>query len=83
MIVHSLLLQVPGISRINLDKVYRRGSVVSMRYAPRAPVTSRAIGIAEAVALDIIERFQAYRRRRAGDATRGRGPGRSRSAWKP
>ncbi|MCL2449735.1 MAG: hypothetical protein FWD17_12380 [Polyangiaceae bacterium] len=61
-ILRSLLLQVPGVKKITLDKMYAAGlsTLEAMLVATPADIAT-TIGIPDALAGQIIERFRAYR----------------------
>jgi hypothetical protein len=74
MILQSLLLQVPGVNKVTIDKLYAAGltSLKSLFLASSGDVAAAA-GIAEERAALIVERFRAYRDKLRGsvpDATR-------------
>jgi hypothetical protein len=62
-IVRSLLLQVPGVHHLALEKIYAAGlNSLAMFHAARAGDIAAATGLADAVAARIVERFQRHRR---------------------
>jgi hypothetical protein len=74
-IVRSLLLQVPGVRHVALEKLYRAGIYgLDALYAARPGDLAAATGLDEAIATAIYERFQRYRREVAE-----LGPGRDRA----
>ena len=80
-IVQSLLLQVPDVRKVALDKIYAAGlSTLDMFYASRPRDIAEATGLAIEVATRVCDRFQAYKRDIAAlrPTTKARG---SASAW--
>jgi hypothetical protein len=62
-IVRSLLLQVPGVRHVAVQKLYRAGiNALDVFYAARPRELAEATGLDEAVAGAICERFQRYKR---------------------
>ncbi len=62
-IVRSLLMQVPGVRHVAIDKLYRAGiNALDVFYAARARELAEATGLDEALAAAICERFQRYKR---------------------
>ncbi len=62
-IVRSLLLQVPGVHKVAIDKLYAAGiNGLDVLYAARPRELAEATGLDEALATAICERFQRYRR---------------------
>jgi hypothetical protein len=75
-ILQSLLLQVPGVKKVTLDKMYAAGlsTLEAMLLATPSDVAATT-GIAEALAERIVQRFRAYREQLKAtvpDATRAR-----------
>jgi hypothetical protein len=75
-ILQSLLLQVPDVKKVILDKMYAAGltTLEAMQLATAADIVATA-GIPEPVAQRIVERFRLYREQvkaTAPDATRAR-----------
>ena len=75
-ILQSLLLQVPGVKKVTLDKMYGAGlsTLEAMLLATPSDVAVTT-GIAEALAEKIVQRFRAYREQvkaTVPDATRAR-----------
>jgi hypothetical protein len=75
-ILQSLLLQVPDVKKVTLDKMYAAGlsSLEVMLLATPSDIAA-ATGIPEQTALHIVERFRAYRdqvRKTAPDAAHTR-----------
>jgi hypothetical protein len=65
-IVRSLLLQVPGVRHVAIEKLYRAGiNALDVFYAARPRELADATGIDEPVTAAICERFQRYRREAA------------------
>jgi hypothetical protein len=74
MILQSLLLQVPGVNKVTIDKLYAAGltTLKSLFLASPGDVAAAA-GISESLATLLVERFRAYRdklRDSIPDATR-------------
>jgi hypothetical protein len=62
-IVRSLLLQVPGVRHVAIDKLYKAGiNALDVFYAARPRELAEATGLDEPVAAAICERFQRYKR---------------------
>jgi hypothetical protein len=62
-IVRSLLLQVPGVHKVAIDKLYAAGvNGLSVFYAARPRELAEATGLDEALCAAVCERFQSYRR---------------------
>ncbi len=62
-IVRSLLLQVPGVHKVTIDKLYAGGvNGLDVFYAARPRELAEATGLDEALTTAICERFQRYRR---------------------
>jgi hypothetical protein len=62
MIVHALMLQVPGVGKVTLDKIYAAGLTrLDMLYAARPDELAVTSGIAAEVARRVCDRIQAYR----------------------
>jgi hypothetical protein len=62
-IVRSLLLQVPGVRHVAIEKLYRAGiNALEVLYTARPRDLAEATGLDEAIAAAICERFQRYRR---------------------
>lgn len=62
-IVRSLLLQVPGVRRVAIDKLYAAGiNSLEILYAARPRELAEATGLDFATAAGICDRFQSYRR---------------------
>lgn len=62
-IVRSLLLQVPGVRHVAIEKLYRAGiNALDVFYAARPRELAEATGLDEAIAAAICERFQRYKR---------------------
>ncbi len=62
-IVRSLLLQVPGVRKVAIDKLYAAGiNGLDVFYAARPRELAEATGLEEAVTAAICERFQRYKR---------------------
>lgn len=62
-LVRSLLLQVPGVRQVAIDKLYAAGiHSLEVFYAARPRELSEATGLDEGLATAIWERFQRYRR---------------------
>ena len=61
-ILQSLLLQVPDVKKVTLDKLYAAGltSLEALFLATPADIAATT-GISEALALRVVERFRAYR----------------------
>jgi hypothetical protein len=75
-ILQSLLLQVPGVKKITLDKMYGAGlcTLEAMALATAADIAATT-GIPEPLAVRIVERFRAYHEKVRGtvpDTTRTR-----------
>jgi hypothetical protein len=61
-IVRSLLLQVPGVRYVAIEKLYRAGiNALEVFYAARPRDLAEATGIDDALAVAICARFQKYR----------------------
>src|SRR5262249_44353741 len=75
-IVRSLLLQIPGVKKVAVDKLYAAGlTSLELLYMAGAKELSETTGLEPDVATRIHERFQRYRREVAGI-----NPGRDRAA---
>ncbi len=62
-IVRSLLLQVPGVRKVAIDKLYAAGiNSLEILYAARPRELAEATGLDFATAAGICDRFQSYRR---------------------
>ena len=62
-IVRSLLLQVPGVRHVAIEKLYRAGiNALDVFYAARPRELAEATGLDEPLAAAICERFQRYKR---------------------
>ena len=62
-IVQSLLLQVPDVHKVALDKIYAAGlTTLEMFFLARAADIANATGLPPATAKSIVEKFQSYRR---------------------
>lgn len=62
-IVHSLLLQVPGVRKVTIDKLYAAGlSSLEPIFAAKSDDIVATTGIDAKLAQRIVERFQHYRR---------------------
>jgi hypothetical protein len=62
-IVRSLLLQVPGVQKVALDRIYAAGlTSLGMLYTARAKDLAEATGVDEAIAAAIVDKVQAHRR---------------------
>ena len=62
-IVRSLLMQVPGVYKVAVDKLYAAGvNGLDVFYAARPRELAEATGLDDALAAAICERFQRYRR---------------------
>jgi hypothetical protein len=62
-IVRSLLLQVPGVKHVAIEKLYRAGiNALEVLYTARAKDLAEATGLDVEIAAAICERFQRYRR---------------------
>jgi hypothetical protein len=75
-ILHSLLLQIPEVKKVTLDRMYAAGltTLEAMFLATPGDIAATT-GIAEVLALQIVQRFRAYRdqvRETVPDATRAR-----------
>jgi hypothetical protein len=75
-ILQSLLLQVPGVKKVTLDKMYAAGlTTLEAMLLATSPDLEAATGIGPDVAARIIDRFRAYRdhvKATVPDATRAR-----------
>jgi hypothetical protein len=61
-IVHSLLLQVPDVRKLTIDKLYAAGLTnLDMMFVAKADELSMTAGIDKNVASRIVERFRKYR----------------------
>jgi hypothetical protein len=61
-IVHSLLKQVPEVSKLTIDKLYAAGiNSLDMMFVATPGALSETTGIGDDVAQAIVERFQRYR----------------------
>ncbi len=61
-IVHSLLRQVPQISKLDIDRIYAAGlTSLDMMFVAKADALSSTTGVDETIAWRIVERFQRYR----------------------
>ena len=75
-ILHSLLLQIPEVKKVTLDRMYAAGltTLEAMFLATPGDIAATT-GIPEVLALQIVQRFRAYRdqvRATVPDATRAR-----------
>lgn len=62
-IIQSLCLSVPDVRKVTIDKLHSAGlTSLQMLFEAKADEVSQVAGIPEALALKIVERFQAYRR---------------------
>ncbi len=62
-IIHSLLLQVPGVRKVTIDKLYAAGlSSLEPMFTAKGEDIVSTTGIERALADRIVERFQHYRR---------------------
>ena len=62
-IIHSLLLQVPGVRKVTIDKLYAAGlSSLEPMFAAKSEDIVATTGIERLLADRIVERFQHYRR---------------------
>ncbi len=62
-IVHAILMQVPGVGRVTLDKLYAAGlSALDMLLVAKAGDVAHAAGLDLPLAERICERFQQYKR---------------------
>ena len=78
-IVRSLLLQVPGVRKVAIDKLYAAGlHGLDVFYAAHPRELAEASGLDEALAAAICERFQRYRRE-LGELSPDRGHARERA----
>jgi hypothetical protein len=72
-IVHALLQQVPDVRKVTIDKIYAAGLTnLDNLFLARPDEISATTGIGENLALQIVEKFQHYRREIASlaDSTR-------------
>jgi hypothetical protein len=69
LVVHHLLLQIPGVQKVTLDKLYAAGLASLEALCKSTPEDLVAIGRVEAEnAQAIVKRFQAYWRERADES---------------
>lgn len=62
-IVESLLLQVPGVRKVTIDKLYAAGlTSLEVMFAAKAEDVAATTGISAVLAERIVERIQAYRK---------------------
>ncbi len=65
-IIDSLLRQVPGVNKVQLDKIYAVGlSQLKMYYEAKAEDLAATTGLSLELSAQILERFERYRRRSA------------------
>lgn len=62
-IVESLLLQVPGVRKVTIDKLYAAGlTSLEVMFAAKADDVAATTGISQVLAERVVERIQAYRK---------------------
>jgi DNA repair protein RadA len=62
-IVHSLLLQIPEVRKLTVDKLYKAGlTSLDVIFLAKPDDIAATTGIGEGLAARIVERFQSYRR---------------------